>query len=174
MRPGSAFSPTSVPPTGTDEPMSLYYLGNHRSQAQLDDMRRLAEAGICVFCPQHLATDPNQRTLHRTALWTVTPNEFPYEGTRLHLLLVPDEHVTDVVDLSAEAKHDFWVALRWVREYHRLTYYSMVIRNGDCERTGATVRHVHVHLLQGDVDDPLHQPVRTKLSSRPPRDQLGS
>jgi ATP adenylyltransferase len=147
--------------------VSLYYLGNYRTDEQLQDMRRLEADGICIFCPEHLARDANQRVLHRTSLWTVTPNEFPYARTRLHLLLVPDEHVTDLVDLSSEAQADFWVALKWVRDHHGLTYHSMVARNGECEFTGATVRHVHVHLLQGDVEDPHHEPVRTKLSSRP-------
>ena len=146
--------------------MSLYYLGNYRTQEQLEDMLRLEAAGTCIFCPEHLAKDPDQRIVHRTALWTVTPNEFPYRGTRLHLLLVPDEHVTDMLDLSDEAKADLWTALAWARENYGLTFYSMLARNGDCEFTGATVRHVHIHLVQGDVDDPHHEPVRTKLSSR--------
>jgi diadenosine tetraphosphate (Ap4A) HIT family hydrolase len=146
--------------------VSLYYLGNYRTQEQLEDMLRLEAAGTCIFCPEHLAKDPGQRIEHRTALWTVTPNEFPYRGARLHLLLVPDEHVTDMLDLSDEAKADLWTALAWARENYGLTFYSMLARNGDCEFTGATVRHVHIHLVQGDVDDPHHEPVRTKLSSR--------
>jgi len=149
--------------------MSLYYFGNYRTEAQLDAMRQLAAAGTCIFCPEHLAKDSHQRVLHRTTLWTITPNEFPYQGTKLHLLLVPDEHVTDMVDLTAQAQRDFWVALAWARDHYRMTYHSMVVRNGDCAFTGATVRHVHVHIVQGDVDDPAHQPVRTKLSSRPRR-----
>jgi diadenosine tetraphosphate (Ap4A) HIT family hydrolase len=147
--------------------MSLYYLGNYRTQAQLDDMLQLEAAGTCIFCPEHLAKDPNQRIVHRSAQWTVTPNEFPYRGTRLHLLLVPDEHVIDLLDLSDAAKADMWTVLTWIRAEYGLTFYSLVARNGECEFTGATVRHVHLHLLQGDVDDAQHEPVRTKLSSRP-------
>lgn len=147
--------------------MSLYYLGNFRSEEQLADMRRLEASGVCVLCPEHLAKDPDQHTARRTAHWTVTPNEFPYRGTRLHLLLVPDEHVTDMADLSPEARLDFWAVLDWVRDHFGLTYYTIVARNGHCEYTGGTIRHVHLHLLQGDVDDPDHEPVRTKLSSRP-------
>lgn len=147
--------------------MSLYYFGNYRIQEQLEDMLRLEEAGTCIFCPEELAKDPHQRIVHRTPLWTVTPNEFPYRGTRLHLLLVPNEHVTDMLDLSAEAKVDLWAALAWIRAEYGLAFYSLLARNGACEFTGATVRHVHLHLVQGDVDDPGHEPVRTKLSSRP-------
>jgi diadenosine tetraphosphate (Ap4A) HIT family hydrolase len=147
--------------------MTMYYLGNARTAEQLADMRDLEAAGVCIFCPEHLAADPNQRVLHRTAEWTVTPNEFPYRNTRLHLLLVPNEHVTDLADLSPAAQQDFWNALRWVRDHFGLTFYGMAVRNGLSEYTGGTVRHVHVHIIQGDVENPDHQPVRTRLSSKP-------
>lgn len=147
--------------------MPLYHLGNNRTPEQLADMLRLEAAGVCVFCPEQLAADPQQEILHRTAHWTVTPNEFPYAGTALHLLLVPDEHVTDLLDLSAPARDDLWVALRWVRDRYGLAYYGLGIRNGDCRYTGGTVYHLHVHVIVGDVADPHHQPVKLKLSSRP-------
>ena len=147
--------------------MPLYYLGNYRTEEQLADMLRLEADGICIFCPEHLAEDAEQRIIHRTAHWTVTPNEFPYRGTRLHLLLVPDEHASDLLDLPAETQQDFWNALGWVRSHHELSYYGLGARNGDCECTGGTIFHVHVHVIVGDVADPEHEPVRMKLSSRP-------
>jgi diadenosine tetraphosphate (Ap4A) HIT family hydrolase len=147
--------------------MPLYYLGNARTDEQRADMLALDASGTCVFCPEHLAADGNQPILHRTPLWTVTPNEFPYAGTRLHLLLVPDEHVTDLLDLSPAAQADFWPALGWVRERYGLTYYGLGSRNGDCRFSGGTIYHVHVHVIVGDVADPAHRPVRLKLSSRP-------
>jgi ATP adenylyltransferase len=148
--------------------VALYYLGNHRSAEQLAEMVRLEAGGVCLFCPEHLGQDVEHPSVLETAHWTVTPNRYPYNGTRLHLLLIPHEHVTDLVDLSAEAREDFWRALGWVRDHYTLTYYGLGARNGDCRFTGGTVHHLHVHLVVGDVDDPQHQPVRMKLSSRPP------
>jgi ATP adenylyltransferase len=145
--------------------MSLYYTGNYRTEEQLAQMLALEAAGICIFCPEHL---PNHRPIvHKTALWTVTTNRFPYRGTQLHYLLLPDEHVDDLVDLTPESQVDFWTALRWARDHHGLTYYGLASRNGDCAFTGATIRHVHVHLVQGDVENPEHTPIRVKLSSHP-------
>ena len=145
--------------------MSLYYTGNSRTEEQLAQMLELEAAGVCIFCPEHLS---NYRPIvHKTTLWTVTTNRFPYRGTQLHYLLLPDEHVDDLVDLSPESHADFWTALRWARDEHGLTYYGLASRNGDCAFTGATIRHVHVHLVQGDVENPEHTPVRVKLSSHP-------
>jgi diadenosine tetraphosphate (Ap4A) HIT family hydrolase len=145
--------------------MTLYYFGNFRVPEQLAEMRRLEREGVCLFCPEHLSA--SSQVLHRTALWTVVPNRYPYRETRLHLLLVPDEHVTDMADLSEDAQRDFWATLRWVKIHYGLAHYGLAARNGDSEFTGGTIRHLHVHLLQGDVDDPEHQGVRVRLSSRP-------
>jgi dihydrofolate reductase/diadenosine tetraphosphate (Ap4A) HIT family hydrolase len=143
---------------------SYYYLENSRGEAQSDDMRRLEAEGRCLFCPGQEAL----AEIHRTPQWTIGPNRFPYRGAKLHLLLVPDEHVTDMADLSAAAQADFWSALAWVREHYSLTYYGIAVRNGDPRFTGGTIRHLHVHLVVGDVDNPDADFVRVRLSSRPP------
>jgi ATP adenylyltransferase len=145
----------------------LYHLGNSRSAEQRAEMLRLEAAGICLFCPGHLAENPDHPAVLRTEHWTVTPNRYPYQGAREHLLLIPDEHVSDLVDLSAEAQSDFWATLGWVRDHYAMKHYGVGIRNGDNRFTGGTIWHVHVHVLVGDVDDPHHEPVRMKLSSRP-------
>ena len=134
--------------------VSLYYLGNARTDEQARQMRELEADGVCLFCPPNLATGPARGPPHaRTG--RVTPNEFPYRGTRLHLLLVPDEHVTDLVDLSPRgAAGLLGGAGAGPGDEHGLTYYGLAIRNGASEFTGGTIRHVHVHLLQGDRRGP--------------------
>jgi ATP adenylyltransferase len=143
----------------------LYHLDNHRDAEQLARMRALEAAGVCLFCPQSVTARDD--ALLRTAHWTVLPNDFPYRGTKLHLLLVPQAHVADLVDLPPAAQADLWPTLAWARDHFHLDYYGLGARNGDPRFTGGTVEHLHLHLLVGDVADPGHQPVRLKLSSRP-------
>lgn len=147
--------------------MDLYYTRNHRAAEQLDEMRRLERERICLFCPPYLEREPEQRVVHRTSWWSVTPNRYPYSGTRIHLLLVPAPHVADMLDLPREALEEFWPVLSWVRDNYSLEYYGIGARCGPCEFTGGTIQHVHVHVIVGDVTNPAHQPVRLKLSSRP-------
>jgi ATP adenylyltransferase len=144
--------------------VTLYHLPNARTDVQRDDMRRLEEAGVCIFCEPTTNNDPRS-VLHRTAGWSVRTNTFPYAGTSLHLLLVPVEHVADMLDLTPAVRDDFWNALAWVREHHDLSYYGLGIRNGDFRFTGGTVEHVHVHVIVADPD--ADRPVRLRLSSRP-------
>jgi diadenosine tetraphosphate (Ap4A) HIT family hydrolase len=105
--------------------------------------------------------------LFGTRHWTATLNEFPYPGTSLHLLLVPHQHAADLLELGDEARADFWVALGTAVEREGLSYYGLGVRNGDCLFTGATIRHVHAHLLVGSQADGA-PPVRMRFSGRPP------
>jgi ATP adenylyltransferase len=157
--------------------VGLYCMENYRTAEQLAEMRRLAAEGVCLFCPDGLRWQDGQgrpQVLRETRHWIIRPNEFPYPGTRLHLLLVPRAHADDILDLEADAQADFWTALGWVRERYELTYYGLGMRNGDCRYTGATIRHVHAHVLVGDPVAEPEVPVRMRLSSRPadhPADQ---
>ena len=147
--------------------MSFYCLQNHRTAEQLAEMEQLETMGVCLFCPDNLRQHPRQRILWETRHWIVTPNEFPYKGTAVHLLVVPHGHAGDVLDLPPDSRMDFWNALAEIRERFGLRYYGLGIRNGDCRFTGATVEHVHAHVLAGDADTADEVPVRMRFSSRP-------
>jgi diadenosine tetraphosphate (Ap4A) HIT family hydrolase len=147
--------------------LTLYCTDNYRTEEQLAQMRRLEAAGICLFCPDSLREHARQRVIHETAHWAVTPNAFPYAGTRLHLLVVPRRHVNDMLDLDDAALAGFWAALRWAREEYGLGSYGLGVRNGNCSFTGATIAHVHAHVLVGDPDAEPEVPVRMRFSSRP-------
>jgi diadenosine tetraphosphate (Ap4A) HIT family hydrolase len=101
----------------------------------------------CLFCGE--AEWPY---LHRTDHWIIAENQFPYDGTSYHLLLVPIEHVADVLDLSKTSQGDFWNALRWARDHFNLSAYNLGIRCGDCRMTGGTISHVHTHVVVPDRD----------------------
>lgn len=147
--------------------MTLYCTDNYRTEEQLAEMRRLEAAGICLFCPETLREHPSQQVILETRHWSVTPNEFPYKGTKLHLLVVPHRHVNDMLDLDDEALADFWTALREVRARFGLGHYGLGVRNGNCSFTGATIAHVHAHVLVGDPDLDPEVPVRMRFSSVP-------
>ena len=144
--------------------MSLYCFENVRTEEQRAEMARLDAAGICLFCWDYLVSHPGQQILLSTRHWLVTPNAFPYQGTQLHLLLIPDQHVGDLLQLSDEVRADFWVALAAVAEANELRYYGLGVRNGDCRFTGATITHVHAHVLVGSNDETA-PPVRMRFSA---------
>ncbi len=147
--------------------MSLYCMSNYRTAEQLAEMERLEAAGICLFCPAGLRVHTRQRAGWETRHWMVLHNEFPYPGTAIHLLVVPHKHVTDMLDLDDESLGEFWDVLKTIRDRFGLGHYGLGVRNGNCGFTGATIAHVHAHVLVGDPALEPEVPVRMRFSSRP-------
>ena len=56
-------------------------------------MAALEAAGICVFCPEHVAEHHRQPIEFSGEHWYVTRNDYPYPGTAAHYLIVPHRHV---------------------------------------------------------------------------------
>jgi ATP adenylyltransferase len=131
--------------------LSLYCLENHRTAEQLEEMQQLESAGRCLFCPAGMPAYVRRTVLHETSWWTVVPNKFPYRS--------------DLLDLEPSAQQDFWNVLAGVRERYGLRHYGLGVRNGDCRFTGATVAHVHAHVLVGDPAS--SEEIRMRFSSAP-------
>ncbi|MGH3277355.1 MAG: HIT family protein [Streptosporangiaceae bacterium] len=138
---------------------------NYRTDVQLAQMRALEAAGVCLFCPDELERHAGSPAFLRTAHWTVLPNDFPYAGTSLHLLLVPREHVGDMLDLGDAARADFFTALAAARQRYRIRHYGLGVRNGDCRYTGATIAHLHAHVVVAPPEP--ETVVRMRFSARP-------
>lgn len=130
----------------------LYELGNARHLAQAVQMRYLASLGLCMFCPDQRATartygvhppQPVQEFDH----WTVMRNTFPYHHARLHLLAAPHAHVADPAELSPQAWGELRDVLAWTGKHFELRGYGLAMRCGEMRATGATIAHLHAHLL---------------------------
>ena len=146
--------------------MAYYNEEASRSPKQLEEMKRLNKKGICIFCPEHIHEDKN-KVEAQTKHWMVKKNAFPREHTALNLLFIPKMHVKTISELPKEAQVELLPLISKCEKEYKLKSYAIVIRSGDMRFNGGSVEHLHVHLVTGDIDNPNHQPVRYKLSSRP-------
>jgi len=146
--------------------MSLYNFDAARSEKQRQDMQDLDARGICIFCPEHITND-GSKILFETKHWIVKTNKYPYKDTKHHIVLVPKEHVPTISKLSKEAQEDFLPAVARSEKKFKLDSYAIGIRSGDMRYNGGSIEHLHAHIVSGKVDDPNHEPVRFKMSSRP-------
>ncbi|HEY2287622.1 MAG TPA: HIT family protein [Streptosporangiaceae bacterium] len=144
---------------------------NYRTAEQLAEMQRLEAAGVCLFCPGELGQHAGAAAFLRTEHWTVMPNDFPYAGTSLHLLLLPRAHVGDMLDLSPAAQADFFTALGTACQHYGFRHYGLGVRNGDCRYTGATIVHLHAHVVVAPPEPDAV--VRMRFSAQPARTSRG-
>ncbi len=143
-------------------------LEHARGDEQAEIMRRAEELDQCTFCPDFVEQDPNREIVHEGEHWFVTPNAFPYENTRLHLLVVPKRHVEHLGELTSEEGTELVGLLQWACDYYELDYGAVGMRFGDMEATGASLSHLHVHLIVADRDpDPGSKRVRFPMGPKP-------
>ncbi len=140
---------------------ALYNLDAARGSDQRERMRALEAQGICIFCPEHSA--PAELEGEH---WYVTRNDFPYEGTAAHYLIVARRHVQGFEELPDEAGAELWAIRRELAARLGAPAYATVERSGDMRLNGGSVEHLHVHFVALQADPPAT--VRFRVSARGP------
>lgn len=126
---------------------ALYNLDAARGAEQLERMRALEAEGVCIFCPEHAGAWQREPVEHDGEHWYLTRNDFPYEGTAAHYLIVARLHVSRFEELPDGAGAELWQIRRELAERLGSTSYATVERSGDMRLNGGSVEHLHVHFV---------------------------
>jgi len=149
----------------------LYYIDEWRTLEQVAQMEDLEKRGVCVFCEKHFKAEHREPIEIETEHWLVTKNDYPYPNTKLHLLIVPKEHVSVFADLSKEAQNEYGVVLCQIEQHFNQTSYSQFMRAGDFRYTGASIFHLHAHVIAADHENKKFEKIRVKLGTKPKSSQ---
>lgn len=147
--------------------MSNYNIDAGRTPEQIEKMKKLAAAGLCAFCRDHFDELHESPIEHETDHWLVSKNDYPYEHTKLHLLIISKAHVKTISELSTPAKAEFLEVVTWIEKLFALNSFGVGMRVGDFRYNGGSVDHLHAHVLVGTRERAGFEPVRMKLTSLP-------
>jgi diadenosine tetraphosphate (Ap4A) HIT family hydrolase len=126
----------------------LYNLEAARGPEQLARMQRLEAEGVCVFCtPSASRTDEPGAGPFDGRHWYVRENDFPYEGTEAHYLIVSRHHVATFDELPDDAGAELWEIRRRLKDRRPAPAFATVERSGDMRLNGGSVEHLHVHMV---------------------------
>ena len=142
------------------------HLPHARGMEQKEVMERIAGEGVCPFCLENLARFHAPPTIKEGIYWVLTPNQWPYENTRLHLLAIYKQHAETLADLAPEAGQELFELAQWVEKKYDLQAGALGLRFGNPAESGGSIHHLHVQLLTADItyqDDPDYKPVRIKI-----------
>jgi len=145
---------------------SMVYLSNAREVAQWINMEQIFRDNVCPFCPEHLLTYHTPPIIRETDNWVVTANQYPYENTRVHLLLIRREHAERLSELNANDWRDIGELVQWAEREYKIGGGGFGFRFGNPALNGATVKHLHAHLLTANISDPsdpAYKSVRLKV-----------
>lgn len=124
-------------------------LAHAREKHQRDVMKQIQKDNVCPFCHERLMQYHTKPILHETEHWIVTTNFASYKGSKYHFLLIAQMHCEYSSDLSDAAKLDFFAVQDWIKHTYDVKGGSTLMRWGDSEYTGASVTHLHAHLVVG-------------------------
>jgi dihydrofolate reductase len=117
-----------------------------KSGRYLEVLEEILAHGVCPFCPEHFDWHPNP-ILKEDNGWLITRSMQPYEHTAEHFMLIRQAHAERLEELTDED----WVTVgrlcRWAVSEFDLSGGGLTFRWGDPVYTGATVRHLHAHLI---------------------------
>jgi len=142
----------------------LYHLEAARSDEQRARMIKLEAAGICNFCPQHVDAHQLSPIEHMGEHWYVKRNDWPYEGTAAHYLIVPCRHVVSFDELPDEAGAELWSIKRMLKARLEPLATATVERSGDMRFNGGSVAHLHTHFVA--LNAAPAKTVRFRVSAR--------
>lgn len=138
-------------------------LDNARNDHQRQVMEDISHHGECPFCPENLHKYHNQQILRRGKHWILTPNQWPYDNTQLHLLAIAAQHVITLSELDSGAGEELLGHFKWAEKKYSIKAGGLTMRFGDISNTGATVYHLHGHLIVPNQNLGRDQKVRFKI-----------
>lgn len=118
-------------------------------------INQIAKDGVCPFCPEHLANYHKNPVVERE-MWLVTDNMYPYKPSKLHRLIIHKEHITHMNQITPHGWHVLMEILGEEVAKNNVSGGSLIMRFGDTKFTGASVSHLHMHIVQSDPDDPSY------------------
>lgn len=146
-------------------PTKFVDLDNARVDEQREVMRDIIDAEHCPFCPENVQKYHKQPILKVGTYWLVTANQWPYEHTKLHLLIILKKHGERLADMPVEAGCELIELAQWAEQEYKMPGGGLAIRFGDTNYSAGTVAHLHAQLLQPDIDAPDYdeKPVKVKI-----------
>jgi len=131
---------------------------NARDREYGDILIDIEEKGKCPFCPVNFKYHKHP-ILKEEAGWFLTKCSWPYKNTKYHFLIISRAHKELFSDLSSNDFNSINTIVNWAIKKFDLRGGAIALRFGDTEYTGATVCHLHFHLIMPEDSNSVHFPI---------------
>lgn len=123
-------------------------------------LEAIIAGGFCPFCEEHLFKHHKKPLLHKGKYWLVTENAWPYKGARFHFLFIARPHIEKTEDMPPAMWNELQQLYIKLAKHHQLKGATLMVRSGDTKITGASVNHLHAHLIVGSQRTKNTKPIR--------------
>jgi len=111
----------------------------------------IEEKGKCPFCPKNFKYH-KEPILKKENNWILTKNSWPYENAEHHFIIIGEKHKEDFSELTEIDLNSVKKLANWAIKKFKIKGGALTIRFGDTDHTGATVCHLHFHLISPKIN----------------------
>ena len=116
-----------------------------------DIIQQISEEGKCPFCQDNFKYH-RKPILKKRKGWFITEASWPYKDTKHHFIVLGEKHKEEIT----EVKNSDWEAinflLKWISKEFKIKGGGFLMRFGDTHYTGASVCHLHAHIIVPEID----------------------
>jgi diadenosine tetraphosphate (Ap4A) HIT family hydrolase len=129
-----------------------------RGLAYQKAMKEIVAAGVCPFCPENFKwhTKP---ILRGDGNWFITENFRPYANAKYHFVIINKAHYENLKDIKSSDLVSIFNLANWAVKKFKIKGGGVTLRFGDSDFTGATVTHLHFHLISPNIKNGVITPV---------------
>lgn len=119
-----------------------------RTGSQAKIYKQIEEEGLCPFCLENFERYKVGPSIKDNTNWTLVKAKWPYENSKVHLIFILKKHIEGIENLDSSMWSDLLQLVKWTLEKYEISGGAFAIRFGDSNLTGATVHHLHAHLIE--------------------------
>ena len=125
-----------------------------REESQRKVMEEILRQGHCPFCPENLNKYHKNPILKEGKFWLLTENQWPYEKVKHQLLAIHKNHIEHLSEMTPEAGQELIKMFAEESKKRKMDGGFIAMRFGSSEHGnyGASVLHLHAHLIQPDLE----------------------
>lgn len=106
----------------------------------------IEKKGKCPFCPDNFKYH-KEPILQKKNGWILTKNSWPYKNAEHHFIIIGEKHKEDFSELKESDFKSVKELTNWAIKKYKIKGGALTVRFGDTDHTGATVCHLHFHLI---------------------------
>lgn len=114
-------------------------------------IERIASTGKCPFCKENFKYH-KKPILKRKTDWLLTKASWPYKNSRCHFMILGEKHKENISELNVKDFEAISYLARWAIKKYKIKGGALAARFGNTDFTGASVSHLHFHLISPERD----------------------